>query len=168
MAEPLGPSLLDFPGGSVVKNPLPKQEMQVWSMSLERSPRERNGNPIQHSCLGKPMDRGVGWAAVHGVIRVRHIVAVQLLSCIRIFATDEQQLTRLPCPSPSLRVCSNSCPLSQWCHPTMSNSAAPFSSCPQFPQYQGLFQWVGSLHQVAKVLELQHQPFQWIFTINFL
>ena len=93
---------------------------------------------------------------------------VQLLSCVRIFATDEQQLTRLPCPSPSLRVCSNSCPLSQWCHPTMSNSAAPFSSCPQFPQYQGLFQWVGSLHQVVKVLELQHQPFQWIFTINFL
>ena len=42
-----------------------------------------------------------------------------------------QQHTRLPCPSLSLRVCSNSCPLSQWCHPTISSSVIPFSSCPQ-------------------------------------
>ena len=35
-------------------------------------------------------------------------------------------------------------------------------------QHQGLFQWVGSLHQVAKVLELQHQSYQWIFRIDFL
>ena len=41
---------------------------------------------------------------------------------------------RLPCPSPSPRACSNSCPLSQWYHPTMSSSVVPFSSCPQsFP-----------------------------------
>ena len=41
---------------------------------------------------------------------------------------------RLPCPSPSLRVCSNSCPLSWWCHPTISSSVIPFSSCLQsFP-----------------------------------
>ena len=38
---------------------------------------------------------------------------------------------RLPCPSPSPGVCSNLCPLSQWCHPTISFSIAPFSSCPQ-------------------------------------
>ena len=44
------------------------------------------------------------------------------------------QYTRLPCPSFSPRVCSNSCPLSQWCHPTISSSVATFSSCPQsFP-----------------------------------
>ena len=41
------------------------------------------------------------------------------------------QHARLPCPSLSLRGCSNSCPLSQWCHPTFSSSVAPFSSCPQ-------------------------------------
>ena len=35
-------------------------------------------------------------------------------------------------------------------------------------QHQGLFQWVSSSHQVAKVLELQHQSFQWIFRTNFL
>ena len=36
--------------------------------------------------------------------------------------------TRLPCSSPTPRVCSNSCPLSQWCHPTISSSVVPFSS----------------------------------------
>ena len=36
---------------------------------------------------------------------------------------------RLPCPSPSPTVCSNSCPLSRWCHPTVSSSVSPFSSC---------------------------------------
>ena len=42
---------------------------------------------------------------------------------------------RHPCPSLSPRVCSNSCPLSLWCHPTISSSVTPFSSCPQcFPE----------------------------------
>ena len=41
------------------------------------------------------------------------------------------QHTRLPCPSPSPGACSNSRPLSRCCHPTISSSAAPFSSCPQ-------------------------------------
>ena len=41
---------------------------------------------------------------------------------------------QLPSPSPTPRVYSNSCPLSQWCHPTTSSSVVPFSSCPQsFP-----------------------------------
>ena len=39
------------------------------------------------------------------------------------------QHTRLPCPSPALGVCSNSCPLSKWCHPTISSSFVPFFSC---------------------------------------
>ena len=43
------------------------------------------------------------------------------------------QHTRLPCPSPSPRVCSNSCPLSQWCHPTISSSAASFPLPQSFP-----------------------------------
>ena len=43
------------------------------------------------------------------------------------------QNTRLPCPSPTPRACSNSCALSRWCHPTISSSVLPFS-CPQsFP-----------------------------------
>ena len=82
----------------------------------------------------------------------------------------ELQHIRLPCPSLCPGVCSNSGPLSQWCHPTISSSVTPFSSCPQSFPASGFFQWVGSLHQVAKVLEfqLQHQSFQWIFRVDFL
>ena len=47
---------------------------------------------------------------------------------------DRLQHSRPPCPSPSSGVCSNSCPLSQWCHPIISSSVIPFSSCLQsFP-----------------------------------
>ena len=41
---------------------------------------------------------------------------------------DGLQHARLPCPSPTPRACSNSCPSSQWCHPTISSSVIPFSS----------------------------------------
>ena len=44
------------------------------------------------------------------------------------------QHTRLPCPSPNPRAYSNSCPSNWWCHPTISSSVVPFSTCPQsFP-----------------------------------
>ena len=44
------------------------------------------------------------------------------------------QHARPPCPSPTPGACWNSCPSSQWCHPTISSSVIPFSSCPQsFP-----------------------------------
>ena len=80
------------------------------------------------------------------------------------------QRTSLPCPSPSPRACSNPCPLSQWCHPTVSSSVLPFSSYLQSILASGLFQWVGSSYQVAKVLELQpqHQSFPWMFRVDFL
>ena len=61
--------------------------------------------------------------------------------------SHEPQHVRPPCPSPTPRVYSNSCPLSQWCHPAISSSVVPFSSCPQslpasgsFPMSQ-LFAW---------------------------
>ena len=49
---------------------------------------------------------------------------------------------KLPCPSPTPRACSNSCPLSRWCLPTISSSVIPFSFCLQSFPHQGLFQWV--------------------------
>ena len=57
------------------------------------------------------------------------------------------QHTRLPCPSRSPRVCSNSCPLSWWRHPTISSSVAPFFSCPQSFPASGSFprSWLFSL-----------------------
>ena len=73
------------------------------------------------------------------------------------------QHARLPHPPLSPRVCSDSFPLSQWYYLTISSSVPFFSLCLNLSQYQSLFQWVISLHQVAKVLELQpqHQSFQW-------
>ena len=61
----------------------------------------------------------------------------------------ELQHARFPCPSPTLGVHSNSCPLSRWCHPAISSSVITFSSCPKsfpasepFPMSQ-LFAWGG-------------------------
>ena len=80
------------------------------------------------------------------------------------------QHTSLPCPLLTPRACSNSC---HWVdgaiqpsHPLLSPSPPPLN----LSQHQGLFQWAGSSHQVAKVLEfqLQHQSFQLIFRIDFL
>ena len=58
------------------------------------------------------------------------------------------QYARLPCPPLTPGACSHSCPSSRWCPPTVSSSVVPFSSF-NLSQHQGLFQWVGSLHQVA-------------------
>ena len=60
------------------------------------------------------------------------------------------QHSRPPCHLPSPRACSNSCPLSWWCHPTVSSSVIPFSSCLQSFPASGSFQWVSSSNQVAK------------------
>ena len=64
------------------------------------------------------------------------------------------QHTRLPCPSQTPRVCLNSCPLSPWCHPSHPLLHPSPPACNLY-QHQGLFQWVGFSHQVAKILELQ-------------
>ena len=90
----------------------------------------------------------------------------------------ESQHARPPCPSPSPRVYSNSCPWSWWCHPAISSSVTPFSSCPQplsaswsFPMSQ-LFAWGGQIIGVSvstSVLPMNTQDWSplgwtgWIF-----
>ena len=65
---------------------------------------------------------------------VYFLFVVQLLSCVRLFLTPWAAACQAPCPLLSPRACSNSCPLSQWCHPTILSSVTSFSSCPQsFP-----------------------------------
>ena len=61
------------------------------------------------------------------------------------------QHARPCCPSPTPRVLPNACPSKWCCHSTISSSVIPFSSCPQSFPASGLFQWVSSSHQVAKV-----------------
>ena len=58
---------------------------------------------------------------------------VQSLSYVWLCDPMTLQHTRLPCPSPSSRACSNICPWSQWCHPTISSSVIPFSCLQSFP-----------------------------------
>ena len=79
------------------------------------------------------------------------------------------QHARLLWPS-SPRVCSNSYPLSHWCHPTISSSAIPFFSCLQAFSASGSFQWVSSSYQVVELLELQlqHQSLWWILRVDSL
>ena len=85
----------------------------------------------------------------------------------------ESQHARPPCPSPTPRVHSNSHPLSWWCHPAISSSVGPFSSCPQslpasgsFPTSQ-LFAWGGQsigVSALASVLPVNTQdwsPLGW-------
>ena len=78
--------------------------------------------------------------------------------------------TRLPCPYQLLEFTQTHVhwvsDATQPSHPLSSPSPPAFN----LSQHQGLFKWVGSLHQVAKALEfqLQHQSFQWIFRTDFL
>ena len=73
------------------------------------------------------------------------------------------QHSRPPCPSPIPGVYSNSCPLSWWCHPTISSSVIPFSFCLQSFLASGSFP-MSLFTEGVKLLELQlqHQSFQWI------
>ena len=93
----------------------------------------------------------------------------------------ELQHSRPPCPSPTPGVHSNSCPLSWWCHPAISSSVVPLSSCPQslqasesFPMSQ-LFAWGGQsigVSALASILPMNTQdwsPLEWsgCISLNF-
>ena len=87
------------------------------------------------------------------------------------FRHHRLQHARLPCPSPTLRVYSNSCPSSWWCHTNISSSAIPFSSCPQsfpalgsFPMSQFFASGGQSIEASASVLPMNIQdwfPLGW-------
>ena len=79
-------------------------------------------------------------------------------SCLTLCDTMDYSTPGFPVPG----ACSNSYPSSQWCHPTISSSVIPFSPAFSLAQYQGLFQWVSSLHQVAKVF------WSFSFTIRYV
>ena len=88
--------------------------------------------------------------------------SVQSLSLVRLFATPWMD-GKPPCPSPTPGIYPNSWPLSRWCHPGVKSLLSPFPPAFNLSKHQGLFKWVSSSHQMAKVLEFQlhHQSFQW-------
>ena len=65
------------------------------------------------------------------------------------------QHARPPCPSPTPGVHSNSCPLSRWCHPAISSSVVPFSSCPQSFPASGSFKWVSSSNEYSGLISFR-------------
>ena len=97
-------------------------------------------------------------------------IVVQLLSCVRLFAapwTAAHQASRSFTIS---GVCS--CPLSQWCHPTISFSASLLllpSIFPSIRVFSNESPFADSLENImVKILELQYQSFQWLFRVDFL
>ena len=118
-----------------------------------------------------------GISSIHGLnlslLHCRRILYHGFFSCSLVPESLQPcglQHARPPCPSPSPGVCSNSCPLSQWCHPIISSSIIPSSPAFNLSQHQGLSQCVSSSYHMAKVLELQPQcqSLWWIFRIDFL
>ena len=82
---------------------------------------------------------------------MRKMICVYVCCCCCSVVSDflwphGPQHTRLPGPSLSPGLCSDLCPLSQWCYPTISSSATLFSYCLQPFPCQGLFQWVSSAY----------------------
>ena len=76
------------------------------------------------------------------MINLQQILSSVQFSCSVVSDSlwpHEPQHARPPCPSPTPRVHPNPCPLSQWCHPTISSSVVPCSSCPQFFPASGSF-----------------------------
>ena len=99
-----------------------------------------------HSCLilWDPVGCSPPGSSVHGIFWARILEWTAMpfsgdsLPCCCCWVTlcdpTDSSMPRLPCPSPTLGACSNSCPLSRWCHPAISSSVIPFSSCLQsFP-----------------------------------
>ena len=95
---------------------------------------------LKNGCQSRSLLQGI-WMQVETSVQFSHSVLSDSLW------PHGLQHARLPCPSPTPRACSNSCPSSQWCHPAISSSVVSFSSCPQslpesFPMSQ-LFAWRG-------------------------
>ena len=115
----------------------------------------RKWHPTPVFLPGESQGQEVWWAAVYGVAQSQtrlkrlsssssrccekhygmeapQFSSVQLISRVLLFVPHGLQHARLPCPSPTPGVYSNSCSLSWWCHPTTSSSVIPFSSLQSF------------------------------------
>ena len=121
------------------------------------------GIPL-HRYAGR-MDEQIGMSNFKRM-RLYSISSVQLLSHVQLFATPwtaaHQASLSITNSQSLLKLMSI-----EWCHPS-HHLSSPSPPAFNLSQHQGLFQWVSSSHQVAKVLKLQHQSFLWIFRIDFL
>ena len=112
-----------------------KKSLCGKGLSTPRFPQERRGAALGRTLCTQPLPLCACWVLMPralgppcGVLSFTSVSSVQSLSRVRLFATHGLQHARPPCPSATPGVSSNSCPLSRWCHPTVSSSVVPFSS----------------------------------------
>ena len=94
--------------------------------------------------------------------------SVQSLSHVWLFANPWTAARQASLSITDSQRLLKSCPLSQWCHNHFILCCPLLLSSSIFPSIRVFFRWISSSHQVAKVLELQLQSFQWIFRTDFL
>ena len=139
--------------------------------------------PLECAGLNWRQGKNVRYAIVYSGVYYTNLTLTYLFKTVSVQFShsvvsdslwpQESQHARPPCPSPTPRVYPNSCPSSQWCHPAISSSVFPFSSCPQslpasgsFPMSH-LFAWGGQSIGVsasASVLPMNTQdlsPSRW-------
>ena len=124
------------PSPPFVQVPRAPYKIEHWPASL--------GQQIWHRCAFIPV-----------LVTPQFSSVTQLCPNLR---PHEPQHARPLCPSPTPRVHPNPCPLSQWCHPTISSSVIPFSSCPQSFPASGSFPNESALHT--------RWPKYWSFSFN--
>ena len=96
------------------------------------------GNLCQNKSLHKMFAEALfkiskPWKKPRCLLVGESVVVVQLFSHVWLFATPLAAVCQVSCTLPSSKACSNSCPLSRWCHPTISSSVIPFSCLQSFP-----------------------------------
>ena len=90
---------VDFPGGTVIKNPPATAGDVGWIPGLGRSPEVGNDNPLHCSCLGNSMNRGARWVTVHGVAEsdatehahTRSLLVTHKIASFSMFSITETQ-----------------------------------------------------------------------------
>ena len=166
----------------MVKNLPPMRETWVWSLDGEDSLKKGMATHSRILVWEIAWKKKSGGLQSHGVAMISFII-FQLLQFSSVqfshsvvsdsLRPHESQHARPPCPSPTPRVYANSYPSNRWCHPAISSSIVPFSSCPQslpasgsFPMSQ-LFAWGSQSIGVsasASVLPMNTQdwsPLEW-------
>ena len=164
-----------FPGGLEEKN-LPFNAGDIGSFpKLRRSPGEGNGNPVQYSCLWNSLDIRAWWGH-----RLRHNLVAKQQQSVQFSSVAQSCLTLcnpMNCRMPGLLIHYQFPEFTQtqvhWVREAIQPShplSSPSPPALNLSQHQGLFKWVRSSYQVAKVLKLQgqYQAFQWTPRTYFL
>ena len=131
---------------------------------------EENNGMGKTRDLKKMRDTNGTFHAKMGIIIVSVQFSHSVMSDSATHGYGLWQHIRLPCPSPTPGVYSNSSPLSQWCHPIISSSVAPFSSCLQSFPSSGSFPMSQFFTSGGQILDFEflHRSFQWTVRIHFL